>query len=175
MFSKALRLGRRASCPRWPDPGRRRGQEFAASNVADNRQLLDEEVDERRIERAPRFVRRVPARSPAKRRVIRTFRRDVEVVHNADDARADRDGVPLKGLRIAGAVPAFVVAEDDRRHRIGEGNRCDDLRADLRMDADLRELLRRQRAGLRQDVCRDGELADVVQQCRRADRLDFAR
>ena len=42
------------------------------------------------------------------------------------------------------------------------------------MDADLRELLRRQRPGLGQNVSRDGELADVVQQGGRADRLDFA-
>ena len=41
------------------------------------------------------------------------------------------------------------------------------------MDADLLELLLGERAGLRQDVLGHGELADVVQQRRGLDALDF--
>ena len=44
---------------------------------------------------------------------------------------------------------------------------------DLGMDADLLELLLRERTGLRQDVLGHGELADVVQQRRGLDALDF--
>ena len=65
------------------------------------------------------------------------------------------------------------MAENQRRHRIGERHRRDDLGADLRMDPDLLELFLRERARLREDVLGDGELADVVQQRRRLDALDF--
>ena len=78
-------------------------------------------------------------------------------------------------LRIALAVPPLVVAEDQRRHRIGERHRGDDLRADLRVNADLLEFFLRQRAGLRQDVLGHRQLADVVQQRRGLDALDFVR
>ena len=100
---------------------------------------------------------------------------DVEVVDQADDAGADRNLVAPERLRIAGAVPAFVVTKDNGRHRHGERHGRDDLGANLRMDANLGELLGRERPRLRQDVRRDGELPDVVQQRRGAHRLDFAR
>ena len=80
---------------------------------------------------------------------------------------------PFKPGGIALAVPALVVAEDQRRHRIRERHAADDLGADLRVDADLLELFLRQRAGLREDVLGHGELADVVQQRRGLDALDL--
>ena len=64
------------------------------------------------------------------------------------------------------------MAEDQRRHRIRERHRADDVGADLRMRADLLELFRRQRPRLRQDVLGHRELADVVQQRRRLHALD---
>ena len=62
------------------------------------------------------------------------------------------------------AVPALVMAQDQRRDRIGKRDRRDDVGADLRDDADLLELLRGERPRLREDVLGHGQLADVVQQ-----------
>ena len=106
--------------------------------------------------------------------MIRPLRHQrVEVVDDRQDARAERDLFTLQSGRVALAVPALVMAQDQRRHRIRERHRADDVRADLRMRADLLELLGRQRPGLRQDVLGHGELADVVQQRRRLHALDF--
>ena len=80
---------------------------------------------------------------------------------------------PFEPGGIALAVPALVVAEDQRRHRIRERHAADDLGADLRVDADLLELFLRQRPGLRQDVLGHRQLADVVQQRRGLDALDL--
>ena len=80
---------------------------------------------------------------------------------------------PLQPGRIAAAVPPLVVAQDERRHRIRERDAGDDVGADLRVNADLLELFGRQRTRLGEDVLRHGELADVVQQRGRPDRLDF--
>ncbi len=137
--------------------------------------MLDEHRHERRIERAARFVLQQPDRAlVAERLVIRPLgRHRVVVVDDRQDARADRNVVARQPLRIALAVPPLVMAEDQRRHRIRERHGGDDLRADLRMDADLLELFLRQRSGLRQDVLGHGELADVVEQRRRLDALDL--
>ncbi len=65
------------------------------------------------------------------------------------------------------------MAQDERCDRIRERHRADDVGADLRMGSDLLEFLRRQRPGLREDVLRNGELPDVVQQRRRLHALDL--
>ena len=80
---------------------------------------------------------------------------------------------PLQARGIALAVPALVVAQDQRRHRIRERHRADDVGADLRMRANLLELFGRQRTRLRQDVLGHRELADVVQQRRGLHALDL--
>ena len=55
------------------------------------------------------------------RLVIRPLgRHGVVVVDDRQDARADRDRFAREALRIALAVPALVVAEDQRRDRIRE-------------------------------------------------------
>ena len=83
----------------------------------------------------------------AHRLVVRPLRHQrVEVVDDRQDARAERDLVALEARRVALAVPALVVAEDERRDRIGKRHAADDLGADLRVNADLLELLLRQRA-----------------------------
>ncbi len=81
--------------------------------------------------------------------------------------------VARETLRIALAVPSFVVAEDQRRHGIRERHGRDDFRADLRVNADLLELFLRQRPGLGQDVLGHRELPDVVEQRRRLDALNL--
>ncbi len=50
-------------------------------------------------------------------------RQRIEIVDDAEDARAERDLVLLQAGRIAAAVPALVVAQDERRHRVRERNR----------------------------------------------------
>ena len=65
------------------------------------------------------------------------------------------------------------MAENERRHRIREGHPGDDLGADLRVDADLLELLRGERSWLGQDVLGHGQLPDVMEQRRGPDALDL--
>ena len=106
--------------------------------------------------------------------VIRPLRHQrVEVVDDREDARAERNVVAPKSGGIALAVPPLVMAQNQRRHRIRERHRAHDVGADLRMRADLLELLGRQRTRLREDVLGHRELADVVQQGGRLDALDF--
>ena len=85
----------------------------------------------------------------------------VEVVDDRQDARAERDLVGLEPGRVALAVPALVVAEDQGRDRVREGDVLDNLKADLRVNPDLLELLLGQAPGFRQDVLGDRELPDV--------------
>ena len=97
--------------------------------------------------------------------VVRALRHErVEVIDRRQNSRAERDVFGLEPRRIAFPVPAFVMAENQRRDRIRERHAADDFGPDLRVNADLLELLLRQRARLRQNVLRDGELADVVEQ-----------
>ena len=80
--------------------------------------------------------------------MVRTLRHQrVEVVDDREDPRAERNLVALEPGRIALAVPALVVAEDQRRHRIRKRHAADDLGADLRVNPDLLEFLLRQRPG----------------------------
>ena len=72
----------------------------------------------------------------------------VEVVDDRQDARAERDLVASQALRIALAVPALVVAQDERRDRIRKWHGADDFGSDLRVQPDLLKLLLRQRSGL---------------------------
>ena len=64
------------------------------------------------------------------------------------------------------------MGEDQWRHGVRKRNGGDDFGADLGMDADLLEFLLGQRSRLRQDVFRDRQLPDVVQQRGRLDALD---
>ena len=107
---------------------------------------------------------------------IRAIGRErVEAVDDREDARADRDRFAGDAIGIAGAVPVLVVVADDGHDRIGKVDRRENLRADRRMQLHLLELGRRQLAGLVEDVFRHGDLAGVVQQRRRLDRLERRR
>ena len=136
---------------------------------------VDEGLHDARVERLVRFLpQQAHRRLEAHRLVVRPLRHQrVEVVHDGEDARAERNLVGLEAGRVALAVEALVVAEDERRHRIGERHAADDLGADLRVDADLLELLLRERSRLGEDVLGDRELADVVQERRRLHALDL--
>ena len=133
-------------------------------------------VHDRRVVRAPLLLRQQrDGRLGRHRPVIRPIRgHRIEMVDDRQDPRAERNLVAAQTERIAFAVPALVVTQNQRRDRIGERHRADDLGADLRVNADLLELFRRQRSRLGQDVLRNGELADVVQQGGRLHALDLA-
>ena len=103
---------------------------------------------------------------------VRTLGRErVETVDDSQYSRANRDLFSAQAGRIAHAIPALVMAPDERRHRAGERHRAHDLRAHLRVDLHLPPLVRRERAGLGQDVLGNGQLADIVKQRRDLDRL----
>ena len=136
---------------------------------------LDEGLDDARIERLAAFlVQQADRGIEGHRLVVRPLRHQrVEVVDDREDARAERDLFALEAARVSLSIPPFVMAEDQRRHRIGKRHAADDFRADLRVDADLLELLLRQRTRLRQDVLGHGQLADVVEQRRGLDALNL--
>ena len=129
-------------------------------------EVLDEHQHEVRIERLAGFLAQQPDRAfVAHRLVIRPLRRQrVEVVDDRKDARAGGDFVALHAGRVALAVPALVVAQDERRDGIGKRHARDDLGADLRVNPNLLELFLRERARLRENVLGHRQLADVVQQ-----------
>src|SRR6184192_1616904 len=122
----------------------------------------------------PASCRTRPSSLEAHRLVIGALRHErVEVVDDGEDARAERDLVAFQAGRIPLAVPSFVMAEDEGRHRVREGHSTDDLRADLRMDANLLEFFLSERTRLRQDVFGHRELPDVMQQRGGLDALDL--
>ena len=182
---------RRSSCRLGREAGRRpahrvgsassgdAARRIACSSVAASRCSAGSSsmnfVDDGRIERLARFLLQQADRGvEAHRLVIRPLgHQRVEVVDDRQDARAERNLLALQARRIALAVPALVMAQDERRDRIRERHRADDVGADLRVGADLLELFGRQRARLREDVLGHGELADVVQQRRRLHALDL--
>ncbi len=66
-----------------------------------------------------------------------------------------------------------MVREHDRYDRIGEFHAVQNLGTDDRVDLHFVELDRRQPARFRNDVLRNRQLADVVQQRGRLQRLEF--
>ena len=79
--------------------------------------------------------------------------------------------VAAHAARVAGAVPVLVMAAHDRHDRIREIDERQDVGADVDVALHLLELGGGQLAGLVEDVLGHGELAGVVQQRRRLDRL----
>ena len=65
------------------------------------------------------------------------------------------------------------MAQDQRRDRIGKRDTADDFGSDLRMPLNFLEFFLCQRPWFRQDVFGDRELADVVQERRCLETLDF--
>ena len=110
------------------------------------------------------------------RSVVGTVRRQrIEVVDHREDPRPERNLLALEAVRIPLAVPTLVVRQYERRHRVREGDGADDLRANLRVDLHLQELLLGEGTRLREDVFGNRELADVVQQGSHAHALHFVR
>src|SRR6202008_39954 len=74
-----------------------------------------------------------------------------------------RDVLAGDAVGVALAVPAFVAVADDRPDVLEPGDRANDPFAELRRRLDEPPLLGRQPPGLRKDVARDADLADVVE------------
>ena len=96
---------------------------------------------------------------------------DVVGVGDRDDPREQRDRLAGQAMRVALAVPALVVAEDDLRHRRVGLHARDDAGALLRVAAHDLPVLLGQRRGREQDRVGERELADVVQQPGRVDEV----
>ena len=143
---------------------------------AQHRQVFHESLDETRIERFTRFLPQQTDRAlVAHRLVIGALGGErVEVVDDGEDPRAGGNFFALHAGRIALAIPTFVVAQNERRDRIGERNTSNDLGPDLRMNSNFLEFFLRERARLRKNVLGYRQLADVVQERRSFHALDLA-
>jgi hypothetical protein len=149
--------------------GRRLRPERDAGHL--ERHALEEGPDDERVERLAGLgtddVRGLVERH---RPVVRTRGDErLEVVRHREHTGAERDRLAAEAERITLAVPPLVMRPDDRRDILAEI--LDERRANGRMAADALELLRRERARLRQDPRGDDQLADVVHDGRKVERL----
>ena len=135
------------------------------------RQDLHERFNQRGIERRPAVLAqgRDGLRIGAGRPLGSIRHHRGETVDHGNDTGAERNVVASQARRVAAAVPALVVREDQRCHRVRERHRLQDLRSHPGMDLQPLELFVRQRALLRQDMLGDRQVADVVQQRRGSD------
>ena len=90
-------------------------------------------------------------------------------VGDRHDPGTERDVAPAQPERIAVARVALVVVEDDRHRLLERGRLLEDDLADPRVLDDRPPLGRRERRRLVEDLLRDRDLADVVEQ--RGDRI----
>src|SRR5512142_2383958 len=125
-----------------------------------------ERLDDARVELRGRGLAQAPAgllagEPPA---VGPVGRHRVEGVADEDDPRLDRDLLASLAVRIAVAVPALVAGAHDGPDLREPVDRSQDPLAELRVLLDHEPLLRRQRARLLQDLGRDPDLADVVEE-----------
>ena len=143
--------------------------------LAHARQDPKEPLDRARVERLAGFLLdQRDGRIDGHRLVVWTRRgQRAEVIDEAEDPGAQGDVFAFQAGRIAAAVPALVVTQDERGDRIGKRYGRDDVGTDLRMGLDLLEFLRRERSRLCEDVVRHRELADVVEECSRLHGLDL--
>src|SRR5204862_7329435 len=88
----------------------------------------------------------------------------VVLVPDEDDPRLERDRLLREAVGVALAVPALVAVAHDRPDLLQALDRRDDACAELRMRLHHGPLLGGQASGLREDLVRDTDLADVVQQ-----------
>jgi hypothetical protein len=86
-----------------------------------------------------------------------------------------RDLVADQAIRIARAVVPLVVVANDRQLRRELGDRRDDLRTEHRMGVHDHPLVARQPVRVLQDIVRNADLADVVEQAAPLERFELCR
>ena len=122
-----------------------------------------------------RFTSRT-ASSWRKRDAVGTgHRHGVIGVGERENPRLERDLGPAEAVRVAGAVPAFMVVQHAGNRPAKGTHAADHLRAGRGVRADLRQLVVVEGPRFREHCRADGELADVVQRAADPDRLDGAR
>ena len=137
-----------------------------------HREHLDEVGIELDAGLAPQLVDRLlvgdrlPVRAAGDHRLVR--------VHDGHDPGPDRDVCARQAQGVAAPVEPLVVVEHDRRG-VAQGARLleDDL-PDLGVLGHDAPLRRHEVAGLGQDLVRDGELAQVVEEARGPDPVQLA-
>src|ERR1035437_131762 len=92
----------------------------------------------------------------------------VERVDCGQNAGSDRNLFSLEPKRITGAIPFLVVRFDDGHDGTREADAVQDLGADNGMDFHLLEFFGGHLAGFGEDVLRDRQLTDIVQQSGRS-------
>ena len=97
----------------------------------------------------------------------------IKGVDKPDDASAEWDLPTLQSIGVARPGPALVVVPDDRQYGPRQPERPADLLADLRMAAQDRPFLRRQRTWLLKDGLGNPDLAHIVQQRTVGKRVPF--
>src|SRR5664279_5697634 len=100
-------------------------------------------------------------------------RHGVERFAQVDDARAERNLVAPDPVRIAAAVPPFVVMPDERGDRVGPRDVLDEVGSDARMLAEKGQLFIGQRALRVERVVVELAHADVVQDAGHRNLLDL--
>ena len=107
-------------------------------------------------------------------RPVRPIRRQrVETVDHREIREPIGIASPGETVRIAAAVPVLVMMPDDRRDREREADHREDVGADRRVALHDLVLGRSQAARLVEDMFGNRQLANVMQQRRRLDRLNL--
>ena len=139
---------------------------------------LDERVDDLGIELDPGELAELAERLLVGQRlhaVRARGRHRLERVGDVEDAGQLRDLLAQEPVGIARAVVPLVVVANDRQLRGQPLDRGDDLRAQDRVRVHHLALFAGQAVRLQQDVVRDADLADVVEQAAPLDGLHLAR
>ncbi len=105
--------------------------------------------------------------------VLAVFSDRVEAVGDGQNPSGDWDLVALQAVGITSAVPSFVMVSDHRHNRIREADSLQYLRAYDGVHLHLVEFGGRQSAGFVENIVGHRELAYVVHQSARPQRLDF--
>ena len=97
----------------------------------------------------------------------------VEKINRRENSRSDGDVGPLQAERIARAIPLLVVRAHNRHDRIWETHPLQNFRPHDRVNLHFFEFFRGQPARFGNDVLRDRQFANIVQQRGCVQRLHF--
>ncbi len=127
-----------------------------------------EHPDHFRIKSLSRFTHQLRHRFIHRQRApilpVRSHR--IQKIHRRQDAGANRNLAPAQSQRIARPIVLFVMGPYDGHDRVWKTHSFEDFRSHQRMNLHFLEFFRRQAARFRNDVLRNRQLADVMQQGR---------